>query len=102
MTEVNKIVIKIRREPFRMFGNNCLRKSLKFRRLCRGIGINVRVVFALVITPCKRFPLPPRILWFHTWAEIDGQRIELARPLNERNTANTYDIDLKPIVAIWI
>lgn len=83
-----------------MFGNNCFRKSLKFRKECRRIGISARVVFALVITPCKRLPLPPGVVWFHAWAEVDGQRIELARPLGEKNTANTFDSDIRPIIAI--
>lgn len=100
--KVNAIAEKLRREPFQMFGNNCLRKSLKFRRECRGIGVSVRIVLSLCLTPCKRFPLPPKVVWVHAWAEIDGQRIELARPLGERNTVNTFDIDIKPIIAIWI
>ncbi|GAI44293.1 unnamed protein product, partial [marine sediment metagenome] len=29
-----------------------------------------------------------------------GQRIELARPLDEKNTANTFDSDIKSVIAI--
>ncbi len=101
MMKVEEIAERLRKEPFHMFGNNCLQRSLKFREECLKVGVSVRVVLALVLTPCKRFLLPPYIIWFHAWAEIDGRRIELARPLNERNTANTKDIELKPIIAIW-
>lgn len=94
------IAERIRGEPFHMLTNNCFRKSLKFRRECRKVGIRVRVVLALVITPCDRLLLPPYVVWFHAWAEVDGQRIELARPLDERNLANTFDADIQPVVEI--
>ena len=102
--EVNDIVEKIRREPWRTFPmrSNCLGKSLKFREECRRIGIRARIVFALGLARNDWIPFLPSVLLFHAWAEIDGQRIELARPLDERNTWNTLDIDIKPVFAIWI
>lgn len=97
-----KYAERIRREPFQMFWNNCIIKSFKFRKYCRELGVNAKVVIALVVTSCDRFPLPPKIVWFHTWAEVDGKRIEVARPLDEKNTANTYDIDIRPIMLIKV
>lgn len=102
MNNIEVLAKKLRREPFHMLGNNCFRKSLKFRTECRKIGINARIVFALVLTPCRRSHFPPWAVWFHTWAEIGGRRIELARPLDERNSVNTFDIEIKPLAAIRI
>jgi len=100
--QVEHIAERLRKEPFHMLRNNCLLKSLRFRKECRKIGVGVRIVFALVLTPCARSPLPPWVVWFHAWAEIKGQRIELARPLDERNAANSFDIDIRPIIGVWI
>lgn len=102
METVDIIADRLRREPFHMLWNNCLRKSLKFRRQCRRIGVSVRVVVALVLTHCERPPLPRFVVWFHAWPEVDGQRVEIARPLDERNSVNTFDIDIRPIIAIWL
>ena len=101
-SEIKTIAEKLRREPFHMLRNNCLIKSLRFKRECRKFGVDVRVVFALVLTPCAKHPLPPWVIWFHGWAEINGQRIELARPLDERNAANSFDIDIRPVVGVWL
>ncbi len=100
--QVALIAERIRKEPFNMLTNNCLRKSFKFRKECRKIGIEVGIVFALVLTRCDKFPLPRYVVWFHGWAVVDGRRIELARPLDEKNTANTFDIDIRPLVAIHL
>ncbi len=100
--DYTQIAEKIRREPYHALTNNCVHKSLRFRDECRRIGIRAKIVLALVITPCKRFLLPPYIVWFHAWAEVDGQRIELARLLDERSPFNTYDIDVKPVVAVYL
>lgn len=101
-TRVEHIAERLRKEPFHILRNNCLIKSLRFRKECREIGVGARVVFALVLFPCARFPLPPWVMWFHAWAEINGRRIELARPLDERNTAYTFDVDIRPIIRVWI
>lgn len=99
---MDTIAERLRREPFQMFWNNCLRKSFKFKRDCDRIGVSARVVLALVLVPCK-WGLPlPYIVWFHAWAEVNGQRIELARPLSEKNTAGTLDSDIRPVVGIWM
>ena len=83
-----------------MFGNNCIIKALKYKKLCRAVGLDVTIAFAFVVTICDKWWLPPKVFWFHAWPEIYGERIEIARPLDEKNTANTYDIDIKPILTI--
>ncbi len=100
ITDFTLITETIRKEPFQMFWNNCIIKSIKFRKRCRALNYEVTIAFAFVITTCDRWCLPPKIPWFHSWPEIYGQRIEIARPLDEKNTANTYDIDIKPVLTV--
>jgi len=99
-----EIAEELRQEPRRIFPmrSNCLGKSLRFRRECRKIGIRAKVVFSLGIIRNDRAPFIPSVLMPHAWAEIDGQRIEVARPLDEKNTWNTLDINIKPVIAIWL
>ena len=100
--EYAPIADRIRRETYHVFTNNCVHKTLRFRKECRRIDIRVEVVLALVIVPCKRWFLPPYIPWYHAWARVYGQRVELARPLDEKSVFNTFDVDTRPIVAIYL
>lgn len=104
LIKAEELAEKLRREPWRTFPmrSNCLGKSLRFREECHKIGIKARVIFSLGITRNDRIPFLPSMLLFHAWAEIDGRRIELARPLNEENFWNTFDTDIRPVIAIWI
>lgn len=100
--KINAIAERLRGEPFHMLMNNCILKSIRFRRMCQAIGVSARVVFALVIVRNKRYPLVPYVVWFHGWAEVDGQRVELARPLDDENSCGVLDSEIRPIVGVWI
>ncbi len=104
LDKAKAIAEELRKEPWRIFPmrNNCFGKSLRLRKECRRIGIGAKVVFSLGIIRNDRVPFISSVLMPHTWAEIDGQRIELARPLDGKNTWNTLDINIKPVIAIWM
>ena len=98
---VEEVADSIRREPFHSLWNNCLIKSLRFKRECARRGIEARVVVSFGCTRVIRY-IRLRIPIIHAWGEVDGCRIELARPLDEPGVWGTLDSEIKPLVAIWI
>ena len=101
--DINTIAEELRQEPWHMFPGvcNCLGKTFRFRRKCREMNVDIKVVLAFVSITNKRFSFLPRKLYgFHSWAEIDCKRIELARPLDSKNPWDTYDINIKQVVRI--
>jgi len=104
MTRVKKIAEKIRHEPYRVLpmGYNCIGKSFRFKKECLRGGIEARVVISLSIVETRRLGFPAKVPMIHGWGEVDNRRIEVARPLDERSPWGTFDIDLKPMIAIWI
>jgi len=104
MTKVGKIAEKLRHEPYHVFPMryNCVGKSFRFKRGCLKVGIVARVVICFGIITTKRFGVLLKIPMIHGWGEVNHERIEVARPLDEKSPWGTFDIDLKPIVAIWV
>ena len=91
----------IRVEPFHSLWNNCLVKSFRFKRECARRGIEARVVISFGYTRfIRRVRLTIPII--HAWGEVEGRRIEVARPLDEPSVWGTLDSEVKPLVAIWI
>lgn len=95
------IVDSIRAEPFHTLWNNCLIKSVRFKRACARRGIEARVVVSFGYTRVNRH-LRLIIPIVHAWGEVDGCRVELARPLDEPSLWGTLDSEIKPLVAIWL
>jgi len=102
MNQVYAIADRLRQEPFNTITNNCIIKSLRFKRECKRIGVDAYVVIAVGIVRLERFNLSLKLLFAHGWAEVNGRRIEVARPLNQKSPWGTFDIDFKPLVAVWI
>jgi len=98
---MEEIADSIRAEPFHSIRNNCLIKSFRFKRLCAQCGIEARVVISFGYTRGNRY-IRLIIPIVHAWGEVNGRRIELARPLDEPSLWGTLDSEIKPLCAIWI
>lgn len=104
VTTVKDIAEKVRQEPFSILSlkGNCLSKSIRFKELCRRADVEARVVISIgwVDIELLGFKIPlPRI---HAWGEVDGTRIEVAAPLDMIRVLGYCDIDIKPMLAIWV
>jgi hypothetical protein len=99
---VEIIADSLRHEPFHTLRNNCLIKSFRFKRACARRGIRARVVIAFGYTQVRRNCFNLTIPIIHGWGEVEGSRIEVARPLDEPSLWGTLDSAVKPIIAIWI
>jgi len=100
MTKIDEIAEKLRQESFHTITNNCLIKSFRFKRECKRIGVDAQVVITVGIVRLERFNLSLKLPFAHGWVEINGERIEVARPLNKKSPWGTFDIDFKPLVRI--
>lgn len=98
------IAEKLRREPYHVLPMkyNCIGKSFRFKKECSKVNIEAKVVISLGIVTTKRFGFLMKVPMIHGWGEVDNTRIELARPLNQKSFWGTFDIDLSPMIAIWI
>lgn len=104
MTKVDKIVERIRQEPFAILSPRtcCLAKSFKFRRSCLEDGIEARMVICVGWVRVKQLGFWIRIPRIHAWGEVNGKRIEVSAPLDTVRPLGYLDIDIKPVVAIWL
>lgn len=103
--EVSIVADRLRSEPWKFLPMryNCVGKTLRFRSACRKLGTHTKAVFAVVAVDNMRFPFLPRtLIGFHVWAEVDSQRIELARPFDEPSPWGCYDIDMRRVFALEI
>ena len=83
--------------------SNCVGKSYRFKRACRKIGIHAKIVFAVVAVRNDRFRfLPSTLIGFHTWAEVNGKRVELARSHDDLSPWGCFDIEMKRLFALEI
>lgn len=104
MSKVDEIAERLRNEPYHFlpFRSNCIGKSFRFKRECIEAGIEARVVICSGIVEIRKFDFHFGLPVIHGWGEADHRRIELARPLDEESPFGSFDIDLRPIIAIWI
>lgn len=105
MTQVEEIAERLRHEPYHVLPMrcNCLGKSFRFKRECRKAGIDARVVICIgIIYPRIIFGCSLKVPMVHEWGEVCNKRIEVARPLDQRGPLGTFDIDIKPIIAVWV
>lgn len=104
MTKVEEIAEKLRQEPYHMFPMrySCIGKAFRFKKECRKAGIHARAMICLGIVETRRFGCLRKIPMIHGWGEVGNERIEVARLLDKKSPWGTFDIDLKPVIAIWI
>lgn len=98
---------RYRYEPYHLFSNNCIHKSLRLRQELKGRGINANVVLLLFGLGKARIPIVSRLLGripfpalLHAYVEINGKRIEVSRPLGEEGFLGFINEEIKPILKV--
>ncbi|MBA7689734.1 hypothetical protein ES703_98245 [subsurface metagenome] len=105
METVDAIAERLRQEPYHLLGvrkSNCIAKSFRLKRECRRIGVEARVEICIGLTRAKPLGFWIKMLTIHAWGEVDGRRVETAMPLGKVGIWGIIDIDIKPVVAIWL
>ena len=98
-----QIAAKLRQEPYRLFRNDCLTKSLRLRSECRKRGFKAHLVWcALGLAKVKapvigEIPIP---ICTHFWGEVHGRRFETSRPLGSHGSFGVVPSEIKPVFTI--
>jgi hypothetical protein len=105
MSKVDEIAEKLCQAPYHLLGfkkSNSIAKSFRFKKECRRIGVEARVVICIGLTWAKPLGFWLKIFTIHAWGEVGGRRIETAMPLGKVGIWGVVDINIKPVMAIWI
>ena len=90
----------IRYEPYHLLSNDCIIKSIKFKRACRKLGITAKVVVCIGLAKAKWFGRWLTIPVIHGWGEIQGQRIETSRPLGVSGIWSIVPVNIRPVIEV--
>jgi hypothetical protein len=95
------IAEKLRQEPYRLFRNDCISKSVRFRRECGAVGIGARAVACIGLSRARLLGCWLTIPVIHGWGEVEGKRIETSRPLGSSGIWGIVPMNIRPVIAIY-
>jgi len=102
LRKAEKIAERLRQEPYILFRNDCITKSIRLKRECESLGIPARVVVCIGLARAKWFGQWLTIPVIHGWGEVEGARIETSRPLGSAGIWGIVPMNIRPMIAIWI
>ena len=98
-----EIAEKLRKEPYRLFTNDCFTKSRRFVKECKSRGIKARLVWCLLGLVKAELPLIGKRFipcLVHFWGEVEGKRFETSRPLGEAAFWGIIPSEIRPVIKI--
>jgi hypothetical protein len=90
----------LRHEPYNLLKNDCITKSLRFRRMCISDGTTARAVVCIVLARAKWFGHWLIIPVIHGWGEVEGKRIETSRPSGSSGLWGIIPVNIRPFSII--
>lgn len=97
---IQQIAERLRQEPYHLLWNDCLTKSVRFRRACRRRGIATRMVVCLGLVRAKVGPCWLTVPVIHGWGEVAGERVEVSRPLGAAGDFGIVPRDIRPVLSL--
>lgn len=99
--KMEAIAERLRHEPYHLLTNDCFIKARKLKRESQALGIPVRIVACIGLVRAHVF----RLWWLtipviHGWAEVEGRRIEVSRPLGTSGTWGIISANIRPVIAV--
>jgi hypothetical protein len=94
------IAEKLRQEPYNLFSNDCIIKSVRLKKECQAMGIPARVVVCIGQARARWFGRWLTIPVIHGWGEVESKRIETSRPLGSAGIWGIVPMNIKPVIAI--
>ena len=101
LEKAEEIAERLRQERYNPFTNDCLIKSMRFKRECRALGIPVRAVACIGLGRAHLFGRWLTIPVIHGWGEVEGKRIETSRPLGSSGIWGIIPMNIRPVIAVW-
>jgi hypothetical protein len=100
---VDEAAEKLRREPYHLFRNDCIIKSIRLVRECRKHNIAAKFVWCALGLEKARLPVVeevPFLVFIHAWVEVDDRRIETSRPIGSPGFMGLIPSKIRPIITI--
>jgi hypothetical protein len=101
LNQVEEIAEALRNEPYNLLRNDCITKSLRFKRVCKSRGIPARVVVCIGLAQASWLGHRLVIPVVHGWGEVAGKRIETSRPLGSSGLWSIVPADIQPLIALY-
>ncbi|MEJ2739016.1 MAG: hypothetical protein P8105_04180 [Dehalococcoidia bacterium] len=95
-----EIAEALRNEPYNLLRNDCITKSVRFKRICRSNGISAKVVVCIGLARASWFGRWLVIPVIHGWGEVAGKRIETSRPLGSSGLWRIVPADIRPLITV--
>ena len=101
LEKAQEMAERLRKEPYRFLTNDCLIKSAKLKKECKPLGIPVRIVACIGLVRAQVF----RLWWMtipvvHGWAEVEGKRVEVSRPIGVSGMWGIIPANIKPVIKV--
>jgi len=77
MNELSSFIDGIYREPYSLFSNNCIRKSLRIKARAEALGKRADLICCISIVPIKKLHNFPAVNP-HVYTEIEGKKIDVS------------------------
>ncbi len=90
----------LRREPYHLLTNDCITKSVRFKRACTAVGLPARVALCLGLARARWFGYRLTVPVLHAWGEVAGARLETSRPLGEAGVWGIVPATIRPLVTL--
>jgi hypothetical protein len=100
LERVEEIAEPLRREPYNLLANDCITKSLRLKRICRGEGIAAKVVVCIGLARANWFGRWLTIPVVHGWGEVEGTRVETSRPIGSSGLWGIVPSKIKPLFCV--
>jgi hypothetical protein len=95
-----RVAEMLRQEPYRFLTNNCLTKSMRFKRICRAKGIFARIAVCIGAADAVLFGRRLTIPVVHGWGVVESKRIEVSRPLGSPSVWRIIPVNIRPLLVI--
>ena len=100
LEKADSIAEKLRQEPYSLFKNDCITKSVRLKKECQAVGISARVVVCVGLAKARWFGYWLTIPVVHGWGEVEGRRIETSRPLGSSGLWGIVPMNIKPVIML--
>lgn len=100
--KAEEIAESLRQEPYSLLKNNCISKSLRFRRICKSEGIPARIAICLGLSETRLLGCRVLIPVIHGWGDVGGKRIETSRPLGSSGLLGIVPENIQPVITIRV
>ena len=77
MNTLSSFIDEVYREPYSLFSNNCIRKSLRIKARAEALGKKADLICCISIVPMKKWHNFP-VISPHVYTEIEGKKVDVS------------------------